>query len=140
METQSFQTLEDLQDQIMTRSKELRLNTSELAAYAAVSRKLVSEIFNHKRSCRLDKLLQVSHSLGIQVFPFSTMADSGAVFRQTRRSLGLRQTVAASLCGVSTPFLSDLENNKKTLHAGKVFSVIQNLGISELAYVENRHL
>jgi len=55
--------------------------------------------------------------------------EIGAGVRVTRKRLGLRQDEVASLCGVGTRFLSELENGKSTLELGRVIRVLEALGL-----------
>jgi len=54
----------------------------------------------------------------------------GILVKEKRKELGLKQAEAAALCKVGTRFLSDLENGKDSLHIGKVFSVLNGLGLN----------
>lgn len=54
----------------------------------------------------------------------------GILVKAKRKELGLKQAEAAALCRVGTRFLSDLENGKDSLHIGKVFSVLNGLGLN----------
>lgn len=56
----------------------------------------------------------------------------GAHVKAKRNELGLKQAEAAALCKVGTRFLSDLENGKKSLHIGKIFDVLNGLGLNLL--------
>lgn len=55
--------------------------------------------------------------------------EIGAWVRQTRKQANLKQAEAASMCGVGTRFLSDLENGKPSLHLGKTFQVLKAFGL-----------
>jgi HTH-type transcriptional regulator / antitoxin HipB len=57
-------------------------------------------------------------------------AKLGILVKTKRKELGLKQAEAAALCKVGTRFLSDLENGKESLHIGKVFSVLNGLGLT----------
>lgn len=50
------------------------------------------------------------------------------LIRAKRKRDRLTQSEAASLCGVGTRFLSDLENGKETVRLSKVLKVLQGLG------------
>jgi len=53
----------------------------------------------------------------------------GRRVRGERKRLGLRQDELASLCGLGTRFLSELENGKPTLEIGRVLRVLDALGL-----------
>jgi y4mF family transcriptional regulator len=55
--------------------------------------------------------------------------EIGGVIRATRKSQGATQADLASLCGVGTRFISELENGKTTAELGKVLIVMQSLGL-----------
>ena len=59
-----------------------------------------------------------------------TDADSfGAAIRARRKELGYTQAYIAEFTGLSTSFLSDLENGKKTIELEKALSVAMLLGL-----------
>lgn len=58
-----------------------------------------------------------------------TVADIGAAVRKKRKADGLTMSDAAGLCGVGYRFMSDLENGKETVQAGKVLKVLTALGL-----------
>ena len=63
---------------------------------------------------------------------FDDLMDStqfGSAVRGARKSAALTQAEAAALCGVSTPFLSHLENGKPTAQLGKALHVAIQLGL-----------
>ena len=49
--------------------------------------------------------------------------------RKRRRELGYTQAFLASYAGVSTSFLSELENGKDTIQVGKMIEVLSLLGM-----------
>ena len=53
----------------------------------------------------------------------------GRAIRLKRRQLGVTQKELAMTCGTGTRFIIDLESGKKTCHVGKIFDVIQSLGV-----------
>ena len=53
----------------------------------------------------------------------------GAAVRQARRDRGLTQADVAALAGVSRPWLSQLENGKRSVEMGKVLAVLDALGL-----------
>jgi transcriptional regulator with XRE-family HTH domain len=127
----NLHSLEALRKSVKATMQELSLNQSELAAYSNVSRKFVSEFLGGKNAAQLDKTLLITNALGIDFYPFSLGREFGSIFSHARKAQGLDQVTAASLCGVSTNFLSALENNKQTVQLDKVFAVIRNLNIQE---------
>ena len=59
-----------------------------------------------------------------------TINDLGQAVRRARRSLGLTQESAAALCGVSMPFMNQLEGAKRQhLSTSKVLAVCAGLGL-----------
>jgi transcriptional regulator with XRE-family HTH domain len=53
----------------------------------------------------------------------------GRLIRAVRTQSGLTQGDAAALCGVSAPFLNDLENGKPTARLIGILTVCRGLGI-----------
>lgn len=53
----------------------------------------------------------------------------GRAVRSKRRTLGLTQADLAGVCGVGARFISELERGKATAEIGKVFQVLQRLGL-----------
>jgi y4mF family transcriptional regulator len=53
----------------------------------------------------------------------------GAAIRARRKELGYTQAFLADYAGVSTSFLSELENGKETIQIGKMMEVISLLGM-----------
>ncbi len=53
----------------------------------------------------------------------------GGAVRSKRQTLGLTQANLAGLCGVGARFISELERGKATAEIGKVFQVLQRLGL-----------
>lgn len=56
-------------------------------------------------------------------------SDLGAAVRSRRKQLGYTQAFLASYAGVSSSFLSDLENGKETIQLNKVLEIISLLGM-----------
>lgn len=56
----------------------------------------------------------------------------GIAVRERRKSIQLTQTELAGVSGVGVRFISDLENGKSTCEIGKVFTVLQQLGLEIL--------
>lgn len=57
------------------------------------------------------------------------MQTLGRVIRDRRRELGYTQAFLAEYAGISASFLSELENGKETIQAGKAMEVISLLGM-----------
>ena len=55
--------------------------------------------------------------------------DLGRAIRDRRRALGYTQAFLADYAGISASFLSELENGKETIQAGKMMEVISLLGM-----------
>jgi HTH-type transcriptional regulator / antitoxin HipB len=68
----------------------------------------------------------------------SQIKDLSNLIRAKRKRDHLTQSEAASLCGVGTRFLSDLENGKETVRLSKVLKVLRGLGLV-LDARERRH-
>ena len=56
-------------------------------------------------------------------------SDLGAAVRSRRKQLGYTQAFLASYAGVSSSFLSDLENGKETIKPNKALEIISLLGM-----------
>ena len=57
------------------------------------------------------------------------MKELGKAIRERRRELGYTQAFLADYAGISASFLSELENGKDTIQAGKMIEVISLLGM-----------
>ena len=57
------------------------------------------------------------------------MKSLGKAIRDRRRELGYTQAFVADFAGISASFLSELENGKETIQAGKMLEVISLLGM-----------
>ena len=57
------------------------------------------------------------------------MQGLGEAIRKRRRELGYTQAFLADYAGISASFLSELENGKETIQAGKMMDVISLLGM-----------
>lgn len=57
------------------------------------------------------------------------MEEIGALIKQTRKSFNLRQNELASVAGIGTRTLSEIENGKETAHIGLVLKVLDCLAI-----------
>jgi transcriptional regulator with XRE-family HTH domain len=56
-------------------------------------------------------------------------ADLGALVRAARKAQGMRQDDAAGSIGVSENFLGKVERGSESVHWGKLFQVLQGLGV-----------
>ena len=57
------------------------------------------------------------------------MQALGRAIRDRRRELGYTQAFLAEYAGISASFLSELENGKETIQAGKMMEIIALLGM-----------
>jgi y4mF family transcriptional regulator len=57
------------------------------------------------------------------------MQSLGRAIRDRRKELGYTQSFLADYAGISTSFLSELENGKETIQVGKMMYVISLLGM-----------
>ncbi|MBQ9272447.1 MAG: helix-turn-helix transcriptional regulator [Mogibacterium sp.] len=64
------------------------------------------------------------------------MKSLGSAIRERRKELGYTQAFLADYAGISASFLSELENGKETIQAGKMMDVISLLGMD--IFVVNR--
>ena len=64
------------------------------------------------------------------------MKSLGEAVRIRRKELGYTQAFLADYAGISASFLSELENGKETIHAGKMMEVIGLLGMD--IYIQRR--
>ena len=58
----------------------------------------------------------------------------GQAIRRKRKEIGLKQEIAAGMCGVGTKFLSQLENGKETAELGKTLQVLRKMGLEVYLY------
>jgi len=58
----------------------------------------------------------------------------GRVVRRKRKETGIKQEIAAGMCGVGTKFLSQLENGKETAELGKTLQVLRKMGLEVYIY------
>ena len=58
-----------------------------------------------------------------------TPKELGSEIRARRKELGYTQSFLASYIGVSTSFLSELENGKETIQLNKLLDVLSLLGM-----------
>lgn len=61
--------------------------------------------------------------------PLNNAADLGALVRAVRKTQRLRQDDAAGSIGVSENFLGKIERGGETAQWGKLFQVLEGLGI-----------
>ncbi len=65
--------------------------------------------------------------------------EIGRMVRQKRKAYGLTQTEAAGMCNVGIRFLSELENGKPTLQAGKLLHVLEAFGFEITITERGKH-
>lgn len=61
--------------------------------------------------------------------PIKTAADLGKIVRASRKAQKIRQDDAAGSIGVSENFLGKIERGSESVHWGKLFQVLEGLGI-----------
>jgi len=61
--------------------------------------------------------------------PIKNSSDIGKIVRASRKAQGIRQDDAAGGIGVSENFLGKIERGSDSVHWGKLFQVMQGLGI-----------
>ncbi|MDR2901754.1 MAG: helix-turn-helix transcriptional regulator [Lactobacillales bacterium] len=59
----------------------------------------------------------------------SDIAALGLKIRQSRKHQKLTQSELSGIAGTGVRFISDLENGKENVHLGKMFSVLNALGL-----------
>lgn len=59
-----------------------------------------------------------------------SLSELGQIIASTRKEQGMTQEQLAAACGVGIRFIGELENGKEGCHAGKVFLVVQMLGLN----------
>ncbi|KMZ12941.1 putative transcriptional regulator [Candidatus Burkholderia humilis] len=62
-------------------------------------------------------------------FDIRTASDIGVALRAARKAQNLRQDDAAGSIGVSESFLGKVENGAESVHWGKLFQVLEGLGV-----------
>lgn len=62
--------------------------------------------------------------------PIRTSADVGNAVRRARQDRGLSQTDLATRAGVGRPWLSELENGKRTVELGRTLAVLAALDLT----------
>lgn len=65
-----------------------------------------------------------------QSFRIKDVADFGKAVKNRRKELGYTQKDLSEITGISSSFLSDLENGKATVELGKVLMVVSLLGLN----------
>lgn len=58
-----------------------------------------------------------------------TASEIGSIVRASRKAQGIRQDDAAGSIGVSENFLGKIERGSESVHWGKLFRVLNGLGI-----------
>jgi len=58
-----------------------------------------------------------------------TAKELGQEIKRQRKAVGLTQKTLSDFTGVSTSFLSDLENGKETAEIGRTIKVVLTLGL-----------
>ena len=61
--------------------------------------------------------------------PIADIPALGAMIRQRRKALGLRQDAVAMAAGVGVMFVSALERGKASAEVGKVLAVLNAVGL-----------
>lgn len=80
-------------------------------------------------------MLQISENLpsgnlsAVQFSPFRNSAELGALLRERRKKLQLKQTDLAGIGNTGNRFIVDLENGKPTVQLQKVLDVLDLLGL-----------
>ncbi len=57
------------------------------------------------------------------------VASLGALVREARKRQGLTQVALGELCSAGPRFVGELERGKSTVHMGKVFELLEVLGL-----------
>ena len=68
-------------------------------------------------------------------FDIESPADLGEIIRASRKAMGMRQDDAAGSIGVSENFLGKIECGGESVHWGKLFQVLEGLGVRVLVDV-----
>lgn len=61
--------------------------------------------------------------------PIATAAEIGKLIRASRKAQNIRQDDAAGSIGVSENFLGKIERGSESVHWGKLFQVLEGLGL-----------
>ena len=75
-----------------------------------------------------DKELPLGHLIGAET-PVRSSAELGAVIREQRKRLALKQLDLAGLGNTGNRFIVDLENGKPTVQLQKVLDLMDLLGL-----------
>ena len=75
-----------------------------------------------------DKELPIGHLIGAET-PVRSSAELGAVIREQRKRLALKQLDLAGLGNTGNRFIVDLENGKPTVQLQKVLDLMDLLGL-----------
>jgi transcriptional regulator with XRE-family HTH domain len=59
----------------------------------------------------------------------TSVEQLGAMVRKRRKEIGSLQSDLAGFANVSTKFLSEMERGKQTAEIGKVFQVLEQIGL-----------
>ncbi len=65
----------------------------------------------------------------------TSIRELGDTVRRVRKESGLTQRDAAALCNVSLPFISQVEQGKRTAQIGKVFEVCQRFDVELILWL-----
>ena len=68
-------------------------------------------------------------------FDIESPADLGEIIRASRKAMRMRQDDAAGSIGVSENFLGKIERGSESVHWGKLFQVLEGLGVRVLVDV-----
>ena len=68
-------------------------------------------------------------------FDIESPADLGEIIRASRKAMRMRQDDAAGSIGVSENFLGKVERGGETVQWGKLFQVLEGLGIQVMVDV-----
>lgn len=60
----------------------------------------------------------------------TNVENLGALIKEARKKQGLTQTDVAIACNVGLRFIVDIEKGKETCQIGKVFQIVNMLGIN----------
>lgn len=75
-------------------------------------------------------LFMCSHKYGFSMqIKIQGVEQLGAIAKQVRQSQSLDQETAGLLSGNGLTFMSQFENGKKTVEIGRVFKLLEQLGI-----------
>jgi HTH-type transcriptional regulator/antitoxin HipB len=78
--------------------------------------------------------MAVEHGTDGRYGKVDTSEAVGQVIRTKRKETGIKQEIAAGMCGVGTKFMSQLENGKETAELGKTLQVLRKMGLEVYIY------